>query len=765
VRARDAGASGSAPRIVCLLPVRNAAAELPGWLDEAGAFADAVVALDDGSTDDTGLILAAHPLVAIVLSNECRDGHLGWHDGRNRNRLLAAAADLAPDWILSLDADERLDPTDAEGLRRFVATDALPGCAYGFQVYRMHDGETCDPAYEWVYRLFAYKEGQRFINRRLDLVPVPTTIGPGRWVRTTLRIKHYGEVGEAGRDLRVAKYREADPEGVFRDYYENLLPVSPGPFLRWRPREATTPFLSGGAGPVTASAARPHVVCLLPARNCARLLAGWFESISRVADAVIALDDGSSDDTGRLLREHPLVVRVLTNPPRTGFGGWDDGDNRNRLLAAAAELSPEWVISVDADERIPLEDAVALRRFLRYEAEPGYAYALASYRMIDDEDHYDRLDYDAYRLFAFEPGQFFPPDRLHAPPIPTTIDRWRQTTIRMKHLVSLTDADRRARREKFRQADPDCRWEQDYAYTIEPQGEVKAWEPRPLDLPVIVHPDTASGSIDDLDLEGPVLSVVVAVDPGEEHDAVAMLHGQVDDDGRFEFLAATRDGYAAAVLRREVGNDVVVVDIAPEWTDAGLRNVALGAARGDYVTYLAVGSRVTDEELDALIEAHDRGHGVVRAPVPDPTTTPAGWAELLLTGVDADSVCVSFVREPLLGIGGFDDHAPGGLDEGAARALLGLGFTATPVPSVVRSLGAGPSVVELLRRCYVTGRGGPVDGTSVGPTVAWHRLRALDGSLDSPRRVAGLIAAGTAATWLGGARHRAGRVRSNRERS
>src|SRR5260370_29480094 len=194
--------------------------------------------------------------------------------------------------------------------------------------------------------------------------------------------------------------------------------------------------------------------------------------------------------------------------------------------------------------------------------------------MIGDEAHYDGLDSPAYRLFAFEPGHVFPTVRLHAPPIPTAIqaDRWRQTIIRMKHLVSLTEADRRARREKFRQADPDCAWEPDYAYTIESPGAVKAWEPRPLDLAVLVHPETAPGSTDGLDLDGPLLTVVVAVDPGEEHDAVVILQEIAGfGDGRVELLAATRDGYAAGVLRRDVEH-VTGVDIASELTEAGLPN-------------------------------------------------------------------------------------------------------------------------------------------------------------------------------------------------
>jgi hypothetical protein len=46
------------------------------------------------------------------------------------------------------------------------------------------------------------------------------------WVPTTIRIKHYGDIGEAGRQARVAKLRDADPEGLFGHCYENL-PLRP----------------------------------------------------------------------------------------------------------------------------------------------------------------------------------------------------------------------------------------------------------------------------------------------------------------------------------------------------------------------------------------------------------------------------------------------------------------------------------------------------------------------------------------------------------
>src|SRR3954452_21693195 len=163
--------------LVCLLPVRNGEADLPGYFASVACFADAVVALDDGSTDGTFQLLRAHPLVKVVLENPVRPTYAGWDDAANRNRLLEAAAQLEPAWIMSLDADERIAPDDAAVLRAFVETEAIPGLAYGFKVYRMwRDEARFDRSGLWVYRLFAFRPGQRFPDQRLHFTPIPTII-------------------------------------------------------------------------------------------------------------------------------------------------------------------------------------------------------------------------------------------------------------------------------------------------------------------------------------------------------------------------------------------------------------------------------------------------------------------------------------------------------------------------------------------------------------------------------------------------------------
>ena len=74
--------------LLCLLPARNCAEDLPGYFDSVSSFADGVVALDDGSTDETSAILAAEPMVKVLRSNPRRHGYQGWDDARNRNDTL-----------------------------------------------------------------------------------------------------------------------------------------------------------------------------------------------------------------------------------------------------------------------------------------------------------------------------------------------------------------------------------------------------------------------------------------------------------------------------------------------------------------------------------------------------------------------------------------------------------------------------------------------------------------------------------------------------
>src|SRR5207245_404863 len=142
---------------------------------------------------------------------------------------------------------------------------------------------------------------------RLHFDPVPTSIPRNAWVRTSIRVRHLGAADEERMLARLARYREVDPDGEYRTDFGGLDRPPSGELLPWGLRDPQLPIIVGSeegaadgsaflaAPPATAldEATRPTLVCLLPARNCEEDLPGYFDSVRRFADAVVALDDGS----------------------------------------------------------------------------------------------------------------------------------------------------------------------------------------------------------------------------------------------------------------------------------------------------------------------------------------------------------------------------------------------------------------------------------------------------------------------------------------
>lgn len=100
---------------------------------------------------------------------------------------------------------------------------------------------------------------------------------------------------------------------------------------------------------------------ILITRNEAHNIEGCLRSVA-FADEVVVVDSGSTDGTVELARRHGAHVICTGDWP--GFGA-----QKNRALDAA---TGEWVLSIDADERVTPEleqqvrDAIAAPRFDAY---------------------------------------------------------------------------------------------------------------------------------------------------------------------------------------------------------------------------------------------------------------------------------------------------------------------------------------------------------------------------------------------------------------
>ncbi|MEQ1824259.1 MAG: glycosyltransferase, partial [Fimbriimonadaceae bacterium] len=434
---------------------------------------------------------------------------------------------------------------------------------------------------------------------------------------------------------------------------------------------------------------KPKVICLLPVRNAAADLPGFFSSAVHFADAVISLDDGSTDETPQLLRSHPLVIKVLSNPRRSDFTGWDDAANRNALLAAASEFQPDWIISVDADERIPDDDALALKRFLEHDAIPGVAYGFRCYSMAGDLSHALRNPIWVYRLFAYLPGLRFPDQALHFAPIPTSIPRraFLRTTFRIQHLGGMSSERRLARYEKYRQVDPECRFWPDYSSLLAEStvDQLMEWPARNRETPVFfasdLHSDGGTFADVGIDETGPVLAVVVVDDGPIEavHHAISSAKTAGTHHDVEVIIVSSRES--------DLGGDDRVrwMTVDKDVRSVARRNIGLNAARAANVLFVDSTLRLEPSSIPALCEAHLTGYAIVSGRIEcDRSNQLALTAHRVRFGKGSGETgagilarvprWASYRRSLLLEAGGFDEADPAGAELLMARRLETLGY-------------------------------------------------------------------------------------------
>ncbi len=553
---------------------------------------------------------------------------------------------------------------------------------------------------------------------------------------------------------------------------------------------------------------RCEVVCLLPARNAAGDLPGFFASAARVCDAVVALDDGSTDETGALLRGNPLVATLLTNRTRPDYRTWDDAGNRNRLFEAAGALDPIWIISLDADERIDAGDAAALRQFLATDALPGCAYGFRHVPMRGDGERFLPRYQWVYRLFAYEPGQRFPDRRLHFPPIPTSIPRalWLRTTLRIQHLGGMTEERRSNRFQKYLEADPAREFQAEYGHLLHTPapGELRRWEPRPAGLPVLLGEATGDrrqatedttedqGDRGDLLLTPdacrlpPSLSAIVIAQNDE--GTIARTVGSVVEQEcpePFEVIVVTSGRDRTAAIVRERFPEVTVVELPAPALPGEARNAGLRVARGTYVSFPGSHVELPPVSLAARLRAHRRGYAMVTGVALNGTPTRAGWASYFLdhaeglpgqrpAELNGPPAHCSYARLPLLEVGGFPEGVRTGEDTAVNRALVRRGYVALRDPAV-RFVHRSPCRTpwRLVRHHFRRGRGwgrllladyrdrgGLLNRQVLSSRLVHHlprrlgRIRTNVGMAESEyqtayRQARPLIALGAVASWLG----------------
>ena len=240
---------------------------------------------------------------------------------------------------------------------------------------------------------------------------------------------------------------------------------------------------------------RRRLILLLQVKDEMRYLPGFLANVAPHVDGIVALDDGSSDGTAELLAARTEVLEVL---PAEG-DGWDEAANRERLVRAGLRHGADWLLSIDADERLErgFRDR-AERLFERADADGESAYFL-SLRDVWDDPGRIRVDgvWSAKRkatLFRARADHEFDRSEFHghwAPLNDHPDGRFPMSGLLVYHLRMLHAADREARRRRYEELDPESRWQAiGYAYLTDPTGMRLA--PLPLGREYLPIPDPAT---------------------------------------------------------------------------------------------------------------------------------------------------------------------------------------------------------------------------------------------------------------------------------
>lgn len=214
-----------APRLTGCVIVKDEATLLVGCLASLASFVDEIVVVDTGSSDSSPAV--AEAFGASVVADDRPIGDLA------RNTYLEAATS---DWIVTIDADERMTRTAGETVRRLIAScdDGVAGFALPRFDYAGNGRWYRNPA---TYRL--YRNDPRI---RYDDAPVHGTPGPalrqlGRIELAYAPIHHLDALlhGRAGqkRRLRSSQIRDElrrDPEDSRANCFLGLERLAVGDF-------------------------------------------------------------------------------------------------------------------------------------------------------------------------------------------------------------------------------------------------------------------------------------------------------------------------------------------------------------------------------------------------------------------------------------------------------------------------------------------------------------------------------------------------------
>lgn len=135
----------------------------------------------------------------------------------------------------------------------------------------------------------------------------------------------------------------------------------------------------------------PEIIAVLCVFNEETNIDGCLAHLEKYIDKIVILDDKSTDNTRKIAKQHPKVVKIIRIRHKPI---WNERANRQRVLTEAFRLSDSlhpWALCIDADERLETRFLKNLRKIIGQYQENKNAFALHFRELWDNPSHY-RVD-------------------------------------------------------------------------------------------------------------------------------------------------------------------------------------------------------------------------------------------------------------------------------------------------------------------------------------------------------------------------------------
>ncbi|PWS26110.1 hypothetical protein DHW03_15030 [Pedobacter yonginense] len=220
-----------------------------------------------------------------------------------------------------------------------------------------------------------------------------------------------------------------------------------------------------------------NILAVASIHNEKKHLKDFLNNLSQNCDAIIILDDGSNDGSYEQINEEKVILKVKKQ--RNGF---DDLENRNTLLKLSFFFNVDWILFMDADERI-CNKFESLESLTHEETPTAY---LINFINLWDSPEFFRQDmegernnvkgiYQRYRLFkniGYTQIKLGDNRKLHFPTVPY-FNNSRNSRVLIYHLGVMNLSDRLIKYNFYKQ-DGHCVTRNNYHYLLDQQPILKS---------------------------------------------------------------------------------------------------------------------------------------------------------------------------------------------------------------------------------------------------------------------------------------------------